>query len=178
MPSRSLVVIGALWFSSALLGCSSKPPEAPPPPAVSVAPVLQREITEWDEFSGRLEAVDQVEIRPRVSGYIERVAFTEGSEVRKGEVLFEIDPRPYQADLERAQAELQQARTAAELAPAGGGARRETGRTSRRSRARSSTAGPASRPTTRRPSGPPRPRSRRPGSISSGPRCARRSPAA
>ncbi len=116
MPSRSLVVIGALWFSSALLGCSSKPPEAPPPPAVSVAPVLQREISEWDEFSGRLEAVDQVEIRPRVGGYIKRVTFTEGREVRKGEVLFEIDPREYQADLERAQAQLQQALTAADLA--------------------------------------------------------------
>ncbi|MEO6057493.1 MAG: efflux RND transporter periplasmic adaptor subunit [Gemmatimonadales bacterium] len=81
-----------------------------------MAPVLQREVAEWDEFSGRLEAVDQVEIRPRVSGYIKRVAFTEGREVRKGEVLFEIDPRPYQADLERAQAQLAQARTAADLA--------------------------------------------------------------
>jgi RND family efflux transporter MFP subunit len=78
--------------------------------------VLQRDIAEWDEFSGRLAAVDQVEIRPRVSGYIKRVAFTEGREVRKGEVLFEIDPRPYQADLERAQAQLEQARTGAELA--------------------------------------------------------------
>ena len=81
-----------------------------------MAPVLQRDVSEWDEFSGRLEAVDQVEIRPRVSGYIKRVDFTEGEEVRKGEVLFEIDPRPYQADLERAQAQLEQARTAAELA--------------------------------------------------------------
>jgi RND family efflux transporter MFP subunit len=83
---------------------------------VSVAPVLQRDIAEWDEFSGRLQAVDQVEIRPRVSGYIKHVTFTEGREVKKGETLFEIDPRPYQADLERAQAQLEQARTAADLA--------------------------------------------------------------
>jgi RND family efflux transporter MFP subunit len=116
MSSRSFALVSALWFSGSLLGCADKPPAPPPPPAVTVAPILQREVSEWDEFSGRLEAVDQVEIRPRVSGYIKRVAFTEGREVRKGEVLFEIDPRPYQADLERAQAQLDQARTAAELA--------------------------------------------------------------
>jgi RND family efflux transporter MFP subunit len=116
MSSRSFALVSALWFSGSLLGCADKPPAPPPPPAVTVAPILQRDVSEWDEFSGRLEAVDQVEIRPRVSGYIKRVAFTEGREVRKGEVLFEIDPRPYQADLERAQAQLDQARTAAELA--------------------------------------------------------------
>ena len=76
----------------------------------------EREIAEWDEFTGRLEAVDQVEIRPRVSGYIKRVTFAEGKEVRKGEVLFEIDPRPYQAELARAEAELERARSAASLA--------------------------------------------------------------
>jgi len=69
-----------------------------------------------DEFTGRLEAVDAVEIRPRVSGYITRVAFTEGTEVRRGEVLFEIDPRPYAAHLARAEAELERARTTAALA--------------------------------------------------------------
>jgi RND family efflux transporter MFP subunit len=116
MSSRSFALLSALWFSGSLLGCTDKPPAPPPPPAVTVAPILERDVSEWDEFSGRLEAVDQVEIRPRVSGYIKRVAFTEGREVRKGEVLFEIDPRPYQADLERAQAQLDQARTAAELA--------------------------------------------------------------
>jgi RND family efflux transporter MFP subunit len=78
--------------------------------------VPEREITEWDEFTGRLEAVDQVEIRPRVSGYIKRVAFAEGTEVKKGAILFEIDPRPYQADLARAEAELERARSAAALA--------------------------------------------------------------
>jgi RND family efflux transporter MFP subunit len=122
MRSRSFVVLSTLWFSGSLLACRADPPPAPPPPAVTVAPVLKRDIAEWDEFSGRLEAVDQVEIRPRVSGYIKRVTVTEGREVRKGEVLFQIDPRPYQADLDRAQAQLEQARTAAELA------QREVGR--------------------------------------------------
>jgi RND family efflux transporter MFP subunit len=116
MSFRSLALIAALGLGSSLVGCKAAPPPPPPAPAVSVAPVLEREVAEWDEFSGRLQAVDQVEIRPRVSGYIRHVTFTEGREVRKGEVLFEIDPRPYQADLDRAQAQLEQARTAAELA--------------------------------------------------------------
>jgi RND family efflux transporter MFP subunit len=120
MAKRSIITV--LAVSSALLvgvltlGRSSKPPVPPPLQAVTVAGVLEREITEWDEFTGRLEAVDQVEIRPRVSGYIKRVAFAEGKEVKKGEVLFEIDPRPYQADLARAEAELERARSAASLA--------------------------------------------------------------
>jgi RND family efflux transporter MFP subunit len=78
--------------------------------------VPQRDVKEWDEFTGRLEAVDAVEIKPRVSGYIQRVTFPEGKEVHKGEILFEIDPRPYQADLDRAQAQLEQARTGKDLA--------------------------------------------------------------
>jgi RND family efflux transporter MFP subunit len=116
MPSRSLAPLALIAAGLVLAGCSSKPPAPPPPPSVSVAPVLQRDLAEWDEFSGRLQAVDEVEIRPRVSGYIRHVTFTEGREVRKGETLFEIDPRPYQADLERTQAQLEQARTAADLA--------------------------------------------------------------
>ena len=116
MPSRSLAPLALVAAALSLAACSSKPPAPPPPPSVSVAPVLQRDLAEWDEFSGRLQAVDQVEIKPRVSGYIKRVTFTEGREVRKGETLFEIDPRPYQADLDRAQAQLEQARTAADLA--------------------------------------------------------------
>jgi RND family efflux transporter MFP subunit len=116
MSFRSLALVAAVGLGSSLVGCKAAPPPPPPAPPVSVAPVLEREVAEWDEFSGRLQAVDQVEIRPRVSGYIRRVTFTEGREIRKGEVLFEIDPRPYQADLDRAQAQLEQARTAAELA--------------------------------------------------------------
>ena len=83
---------------------------------VSVAVVPERDITEWDEYTGRLEAVNTVEIRPQVSGVLQTVAFTEGKEVKQGELLFQIDPRPFQAELERAQAQREQSRTAAELA--------------------------------------------------------------
>ena len=96
--------------------CGRDTPPAPPPPQVTVAAVIEREINEWDEFTGRMQAVDMVEIRPRVSGYIQKVAFAEGKEVRKGDVLFVIDPRPYRAELDRAAAELERARTRAELA--------------------------------------------------------------
>jgi len=102
-----------------LAGCgSSTQPAAPEPPQVSVAMVPEREIVEWNEYAGRLSAVDTVEIRPQVSGVLERVAFTEGTEVRRGDLLFQIDPRPFQAELERAQAQQEQARTAAVLAAA------------------------------------------------------------
>ena len=121
MQNRRLAVTGvlslaALSLAALTVGRGKVAPAAPPPPAVTVAEAPQRDITEWDEFTGRLEAVDQVEIRPRVSGYIKRVAFVEGKEVKKGEVLFEIDPRPYAADLDRAEAELERARSAAALA--------------------------------------------------------------
>ncbi|MGH7628680.1 MAG: efflux RND transporter periplasmic adaptor subunit [Gemmatimonadales bacterium] len=96
--------------------CGQKAPPPPPPAAVTVAEAKEQEINEWDEFTGRIEAVDAVDIRPRVSGYIQRVAFAEGKEVKKGDVLFIIDPRPYQAELARAAAELQRARTRAALA--------------------------------------------------------------
>jgi RND family efflux transporter MFP subunit len=79
---------------------------------VSVATVLERQITDFQEFTGRIEAVERVELRPRVSGYIESVAFREGAEVRKGDVLFVIDQRPYDAALKRARAELARAQSA------------------------------------------------------------------
>jgi multidrug efflux system membrane fusion protein len=116
MRSRKLMVAGIGWLSLLLVGCGAQAPSPPPAPEVTVAPVLQRDIREWDELTGRLEAVDSVEIRPRVSGPINRVTFAEGKEVAQGEVLFEIDPRPYEADLARAEAELARARTGAELA--------------------------------------------------------------
>ena len=91
-----------------------KAPEATqsgtPPPAVSVAEVIEQQVTEWDEVTGRLEAPESVEIRPRVSGYIDKVAFDEGSLVKKGDLLFQIDPRPFEAEVKRLQAQLQQAR--------------------------------------------------------------------
>jgi RND family efflux transporter MFP subunit len=114
LPHASLVLGGALL----IVGCrhATTTPAPPAPPAVTVAAVEEHKIAEWDEFIGRLEAVDSVEIRPRVTGYIERVVFTAGKEVRKGDLLFQIDPRPYQAELARAEAELGVARSAAALA--------------------------------------------------------------
>lgn len=96
--------------------CAAPPPPPPGTPQVTVAPVLEREINEWDEFTGKLEATDAVDVVPRVNGFIRRVAFTEGAEVRKGDLLFEIDSRPYDAELARAEAALTQAKARAELA--------------------------------------------------------------
>lgn len=91
-------------------------PGAGAPPQVTVAQVISKPVTEFDEFTGRFEAIDRVEVRPRVSGYISSVNFTEGSEVKKGDVLFVIDQRPYAAELKHAQAQLAQAKSALNLA--------------------------------------------------------------
>jgi RND family efflux transporter MFP subunit len=117
MQTQTQTSLTTLAAALLLFGCA-KPttPFIPPPPGVTVAAVEQRQITDWDEFSGRFEAVESVEIRPRVSGYIDKVAFTEGAEVGKGALLFQIDPRPYRAELARAEGELAQARAAAALA--------------------------------------------------------------
>jgi multidrug efflux system membrane fusion protein len=88
----------------------------PPTPEVNAAPVLVKQVNQWDEFSGRVEAVQNVELRPRVSGYIDKVNYVEGQEVKKGDVLFLIDARTYQAAYEQANAELARARTQAALA--------------------------------------------------------------
>lgn len=95
----------AFWLS----GCSKKEEPPAPPPQVSVSQAIEREVAEWDEYTGRLEAVKTVEVRPRVAGLIVRVAFKEGALVKKGELLFQIDPRPYQAELDKALAEAQHA---------------------------------------------------------------------
>ena len=81
-----------------------------------VAKVVSRRVADWEEFTGRFQAVDSVEIRPRASGYIERVQFKEGQLVRTDDVLFVIDPRPYQADVDRARAGVELARSQLELA--------------------------------------------------------------
>jgi RND family efflux transporter MFP subunit len=117
--TRSVHAYGLLGPTALALlaaACAAPVPPPPPPPQVTVAPALARQIDEYDEFTGRLEAVDAVELRARVSGYVQRVAFSQGSEVRRGDVLFVIDPRPYQAELDRAAAELQRVRSQAELA--------------------------------------------------------------
>ena len=116
-PAASALVL--IVLAGVLTGACTKAQTtavaAPAPPEVSVARVLVRNIVEWDEFTGRLVAVDTVAIHPRVSGYIERVAFKEGAEVKRGDLLFLIDPRPYVAELDRARADLQRAVSRAEL---------------------------------------------------------------
>jgi RND family efflux transporter MFP subunit len=110
-PIGSLILIAAL-----LTGCQPQAAPSAPAPQVNVAKVIERKVNDWDEFTGRIQAIDSVEIRPRVSGYIERIAFTEGGSVKKGDLLFVIDPRPYRAELQRAQADAAGAKTRAELA--------------------------------------------------------------
>ena len=104
----------------ALTGCadanSNDAPAAPPAPPVSAAVVLEKPVLETQEFSGRLEAIEVVEIRPRVSGYITAVNFKPGAEVKKGDLLFVIDPRPYQAEADRAGAAAAAAKARADLA--------------------------------------------------------------
>jgi membrane fusion protein, multidrug efflux system len=87
-------------------------------PEVQVAEVIHRPLREWQEFSGRLQAPNTVELRPRVSGYIDRVAFTDGARVKKGQLLFQIDPRPFQAEVERLVAERTRSVSDLELAKA------------------------------------------------------------
>jgi multidrug efflux system membrane fusion protein len=89
------------------------PPQAPP---VSVAPAVQRQVADSEEFSGRLEAAEYVELRPRVGGTIDKVHFADGALVRKGELLFSIDPRPFEAEAARAQAQLTSVKARLELA--------------------------------------------------------------
>jgi RND family efflux transporter MFP subunit len=81
----------------------------PPPPKVTVNQPIIREVVESDEYTGRLEAVESVDIRARVNGYLQSVHFTDGAMVKKGTLLFVIDPRPYQAELNRTKAQLEQA---------------------------------------------------------------------
>src|SRR5262245_17571768 len=108
----------ALAFVTLSVGCSRTAAQQPPPqpPQVTVANVLAREVTEWDEFTGRLEAVDSVAVRPRVSGYVEAVRFVEGAIVRKGALLFQVDARPFQAEVDRLRAELARAKATAQRA--------------------------------------------------------------
>ncbi|HHA1914066.1 TPA: efflux RND transporter periplasmic adaptor subunit [Enterobacter asburiae] len=110
--------LGAMLLSVLLVGCDNSVAQnaAPPAPAVSAADVVVKSISQWDSFNGRIEAVESVQLRPRVSGYIDKVNYTDGQEVKKGEVLFTIDDRTYRAALEQAQANLARAKTQARLA--------------------------------------------------------------
>ncbi|QJD92723.1 efflux RND transporter periplasmic adaptor subunit [Duganella dendranthematis] len=116
----ALALAGLAAFSLSGCGEANSKAEAPPAaaggPPVSAALVVEKTITETQEFSGRLEAIDQVQIRPRVGGFITAINFKPGSQVKKGEVLFVIDPRPFQAEANRAEAAASSARAKTELA--------------------------------------------------------------
>jgi RND family efflux transporter MFP subunit len=99
-------------------GTAQTPPPRGDPPAVSVANPVLKTIVEWDEYTARLEAVEAVDVRARVSGYLESINFTEGSVVTEGSLLFVIDPRPFEAELKRLQAEVKQTEAAQENARA------------------------------------------------------------
>ncbi len=100
------VCLGLLLFLMAEVGCkrATAPQQGPLP--VNVVTAIEKEVNEWDEFTGRLDPVESVEIRPRVSGYITEIHFEAGAIVKKGDLLYVIDPRPYQADFDRASAEV------------------------------------------------------------------------
>lgn len=109
-----LLVFAVLGLT--LYGCKEDQPQPPPPPQVTVSKPVVKEIMEWDEYTGRLEAVDTVDVRARVSGYLESIHFKDGQTVKEGDLLFVIDPRPYQAELDRAEAELKLAKARLSLA--------------------------------------------------------------
>ncbi|MNZ36942.1 efflux RND transporter periplasmic adaptor subunit [Lelliottia amnigena] len=113
-----LTALGAMFLSVLLVGCDDGVAQnaVPQAPAVSAADVVVKSISQWDSFNGRIEAVESVQLRPRVSGYIDKVNYADGQEVKKGEVLFTIDDRTYRAELEQAQASLARAKTQASLA--------------------------------------------------------------
>ena len=115
-----LALTTSILIALTAAGCGSQAatPSGPPAANVSIAPVVSRNVRQWDEFTGRISAVETVDLRPRVSGYIDRVAYQEGQEVKKGDLLFVIDQRPYQAALAQAQAALERARSEAALAQA------------------------------------------------------------
>lgn len=110
-----------LWNPGPHGGATAQAQGAPSAPPVDVAPAFTRSIVDWQRYSGRLEAIDRVDIRPLVSGTLTQVHFKDGQLVKKGDVLFTIDPRPYAAEVDRAQAALAAARarvsyTASDLA--------------------------------------------------------------
>src|SRR5438552_2260286 len=106
MKHLSFALVGLLVVCLAGSACKKASVTQQPPLPVNVVTVVEKEVNEWDEFTGRLEAVEFVEIRPRVSGYITEIRFNAGAIVKKGDLLYVIDPRPYQADFDRTAAEV------------------------------------------------------------------------
>lgn len=118
-PRSSSLIALLAFLLSALTGCGEGTEQAKNPNpvvAVKIARPILREISEWNEYPGRLDAVETVDIRARVSGYLQKVLVRDGEKVQKGDLLFQIDPRTYEIDLKRAEAELEKSRTQLDLA--------------------------------------------------------------
>src|SRR6202162_384648 len=111
---RPLIVLLAVT----LPGCADKPPQpaAAAPAPVTVAQPTKRTVTDWDEFTGRFEAVEEVQVRARVGGFVTSVEFRDGAFVNTGDLLYVIDSRPFEAVAEQANGQLSDARAKAELA--------------------------------------------------------------
>jgi multidrug efflux system membrane fusion protein len=115
----AVAIASALWLSTGSSPThAAEPAAAKPAPEVTVAQVLLRPVSDSNAFTGRIQAVDTIQIRPRVSGYVDTVHFREGATVKKGDLLFTIDPRPYRAESDRLAANLAQARAEAKNADA------------------------------------------------------------
>ena len=112
----SLIGLAALVLASCGEKQQAQAPGAPPPPSVSVANPVEKKVVEWDEYTGRFEPLDTVEVRARISGVLTEVKFTDGAVVKKGDLLFVIDPRPFQRVLDRDRAALQGAKVQVEFA--------------------------------------------------------------
>jgi membrane fusion protein, multidrug efflux system len=111
-----LIGLAALVLASCGEKQQAQAPGAPPPPSVSVANPVEKKVVEWDEYTGRFEPLDTVEVRARISGVLNEVKFTDGAVVKKGDLLFVIDPRPFQRVLDRDRAALQGAKVQVEFA--------------------------------------------------------------
>ncbi|MFL6935223.1 MAG: efflux RND transporter periplasmic adaptor subunit [Xanthobacteraceae bacterium] len=118
MMMRGIFLSLLLFAAQALVACDGKPAASsvPPPPSVAVARPLQKVINEWDEFTGRFTAVETVEVRARVSGFIDSIHFKEGQIVKQGDLLFVIDPRPYRIAVEQAKADVDRAKAKLDIA--------------------------------------------------------------
>ncbi len=106
MSSFALRGVSLAGLAVLVASCAAKAPPTPPPPTVEVSKPLLKQIVDWDDYVGQFVAVDSVDIRPRVTGYLQSVAFKDGQIVRKDQLLFVIDPRPYQAALDQAKGQL------------------------------------------------------------------------
>ncbi len=111
----SLIGLAALVLASCGEKRQAQAPGAAPPPSVSVANPVEKKVVEWDEYTGRFEPTDTVEVRARISGVLNEVKFTDGAVVKKGDLLFVIDPRPFQRVLDRDRAALQGAKVQVEF---------------------------------------------------------------